>query len=265
MTSDLDKKNIDFQLNFHLEFVDDISGKYNPTIKEFTSTLTYLNHIIGKTIKEVSESDIYEWLKEDNHNFDDVALKKISSDLKNQFKKAKDTTRIKYIESLSSFVIFLEIIDVALSFISSGLDLREFWKNFKRKVHRTTEDLLNTDITGNYQLDSTLARRLNINLFFSSQDEIQLKVGYSWINHGIFTLPKSECNFFPAPNSKIYILNNKSSKVDYIEGRIKVYESRNLIFNRLEKKKLEKIIPDLRKGENITIHKLSENVFQFRK
>ena len=265
MTSDLDKKNIDFQLNFHLEFVDDISGKYNPTIKEFTSTLTYLNHIIGKTIKEVSESDIYEWLKEDNHNFDDVALKKISSDLKNQFKKAKDTTRIKYIESLSSFVIFLEIIDVALSFISSGLDLREFWKNFKRKVHRTKEDLLNTDITGNYQLDSTLARRLNINLFFSPQDEIQLKVGYSWINRGFFTLPKLDLNFFPAPNSKIYILNNKSSKVDYIEGSIKAYEYRYLIFNHSEKKKLETLIPGVKKGDRITIHKLSENVFQFRK
>ena len=265
MTSNLDKKNVGFQLNFHLEFVDNILGKYNPTINEFASALTYLNLIIGKTIKEVSEYDIYEWLKEDNQKFDEIKLKKISSDLKNQLKKAKDTTRIKYIESLSSFEIFLDIINITLSVISIGLELREFWKRFKRKVHRTTEDLLSTDIAGIYQLDSTLARRLKINLFFSSQDEIQLKVGYSWINRGFFTLPKLDINFFPTPNSKIYILNNKSSKVDYIEGSIKAYEYRYLIFNHSEKKKLETLIPGVKKGDRITIHKLSENVFQFSK
>ncbi len=196
MTSDLDKKNIDFQLNFHVEFVDGISGKYNPTIKEFTSTLTYLNLIIGKTIKEVLEYDIYEWLKEDNPKFDETTLNKISSDLTNQFIKAEDTIRIKYIESLSSFVIFLDIINIALSVISIGLELRKFWKRFKRRVHRTTEDLLSKSIASSYHLDSTLARRLKINLFFSSQDEIQLKVGYSWINRGFFHLPKSDQNFF---------------------------------------------------------------------
>lgn len=265
MTSDFDKKNVDFQLNFHVEFVDDISGKYNPTIKEFTSSLTYLNLIIGKTIEEVSEYNIYEWLKEDNPKFDEITLKKISSNLKKQFEKAKDTTRIKYIESLSSFGISLEMISIALSVISIGLDLRGFWKWFKRKVHRTTEVLLSTDIAGSYHLDSTFARRLKINLFFSSQDEIQLKVGYSWINRGFFPLPKSDHNFFPAPNSKIYVLNNKSSNVDYIEGSIKAYEHKNLIFNRSEEKKLKKLIPGVKKGDRITIHKLSENVFQISK
>lgn len=163
------------------------------------------------------------------------------------------------------FGISLEMINIALSVISIGLDLRGFWKWFKRKVHRTTEDLLSTDITGSYHLDSTLARRLKINLFFSYQDEIKLKVGNSWINRGFFPLPKSDHNFFPAPNSKIYVLNNKSSKVDYIEGRIKVYEYKSLIFNRSEEKKLKTLIPGVEKGDRITIHKLSENLFQFSK
>lgn len=264
MTLDQEEKSISFQLQFHIDLKTLDEYLYRPTVNEFSSTLQFINQVIEDTFKDIDENIIYKNIYEDKYHNQPEIIREISEKIKKSLEDISNKTRIQHIESLSSFVIAVEIANLVIGSAQLVIGLFKLARFFKRRVRNKLDRLSQAQITQDYRLDTTLARRLNINLFLAPEAEFEIDVGWSWTRYNSFNIRRSDFQFFPAPNSIAYFLTDDSGSVEIINSKIRAYEQRRIIFKAKEAKKIKRVLPKLKKGDKVIIQKLSPNVFRFK-
>lgn len=264
MTLGTDEKNISFQLHFHIDLKSLDEDSYRPTVNEFSSTLQFINQVIEDAFKDIDQNIIYENIYKDEYHNQSELIWEISERIKTALEDISNKTRIQHIESLSSFVIGIEIVNLVIGSAQLVIELFKLARFFKKRVRNKLDRLSPAQITQDYRLDTTLARRLNINLFMAPEAEIEIDVGWSWTHHNFFNIRRSDYQFFPAPNSIAYFLIDNSGSIKVINSKIRAYEQRNIIFQVQEAKKIKRVLPKLKKGDKVIIQKLSSNVFRFK-
>lgn len=264
MTLDKDEKSISFQLQFHIDLKSLDDDLYSPTVNEFSSTLQFINQVIDDAFKDIDQNIIYENIYKDEYHNQSGLIREISEKIKKALEDISNKTRIQHIESLSSFVVTVEIVNLVIGSAQLVIELFKLARFFKRRVRNRLDRLSPAQITQDYRLDTTLARRLNINLFLAPEAEFEIDVGWSWTRHNFFNIRRSDFQFFPAPNSIAYFLTDDSGSIEFINSKIRAYEQRKIIFKAKEAKKIKRVLPKLKKGDKVIIQKLSPNVFRFK-